>query len=102
MNLIGFKREHKEAFCLRLRGSCGTSWPQLSHPSATSTKGHRPRNTHQGFSPLQNIACWNDYLEGQSLSPCPVLLEILDSNTGVTPGISFNSHEQVLLETENS
>jgi hypothetical protein len=55
MNLIGFKREPEEAFYLRLRGSCGASWPQLSHPSPTSTEGHRPRNTHQGFSPLHCI-----------------------------------------------
>jgi hypothetical protein len=53
MNLIESKEEPERAFYLRLLGNCGVPQPQLSHPSATSTEGHRPRNTHQGFSPLQ-------------------------------------------------
>jgi hypothetical protein len=60
MNLIGFKRELEEAFYLRLQGSCGASQPQLSHPLATSTEGHRPKNNHQGFSPLHTANVQED------------------------------------------
>jgi hypothetical protein len=61
MNLIESKEELERVFYLRLLGNCGAAQPQLSNPSATSTEGHRPRNTHQGFSPLQSrdkFALW--------------------------------------------
>jgi hypothetical protein len=54
-NSIGFKREPEGAFYLRLRGSYGTTQPQLSHPSATGTEDHRPRDIRQGFSPLHRM-----------------------------------------------
>jgi hypothetical protein len=61
MNLIEFKGEPGGGFYLRLRGSCrllsyssAILQPQLNHPTATGTDGHRPRHIHQGFSPLQS------------------------------------------------
>jgi hypothetical protein len=37
-------------------GFLATAQPSCSHPVATSTNGHRPRNIHQGFSLPQSQA----------------------------------------------
>jgi hypothetical protein len=78
MNLIESKEEPERAFYLRLLGNCGVPQPQLSHPSATSTEGHRPRNTHQGFSPLQDVRFINELYKEKLLTP-PVESRIIET-----------------------
>jgi hypothetical protein len=74
MNLIRFKREPERVFYPGLLGNCGVLQPQPSHPSATSTEGHRPRNIHQGFSPLHisagqaHISCSSAYTRQRMVS----------------------------------